>query len=255
MQVTVIGSSGSYPSLGNPGSCYLVDHAGTRVLLDLGSGALGALAAHVDVLTPDCLDAVILTHLHADHMVDMAAMLVARTHGPAGPLPPLPVWGPVGTAARIADVAGSTAGRIERRFTVGSLVDGARITIGSLSILSRQLRHSVESFGLRIEADGRALTYSGDSAMTDALVELAHDADVALIEATWPEPDTHEKRWPEGVHLSGREAGQIARRAGVRHLVLTHHAPWADAHLIATQASDAFSGPISRAQPGMTLVV
>lgn len=253
MRVTVVGCSGSYPTVGNSGSCYLIEHAGTRVLLDLGSGAFGALAEHLDVLHDDALHAVILSHLHADHMVDMAAMHVARTHRPSGPMPPLPVWGPEGTAQRIADVAGASRTNVERRFTISELADGQGVQIGSLDIRFRLMRHSVDAFAVRIEGDGIACVYSGDTAMNDALIDIARDADVALIEATWPEPGPRESAWPEGVHLSGREAGQVARRAQVRHLVLTHHAPWAERDRIVEQARESFSGTVTSAFPGMIL--
>lgn len=253
MRVTVVGCSGSYPTAGNPGSCYLIEHDGTRVLLDLGSGAFGALAGHRDVLDDDALHAVILSHLHADHMVDMAAMHVARTHRPAGPMPPLTVWGPMGTAQRIADVAGTSLVNVERRFTISPLVDGQIIQIGSFEIRIRRMRHSIDAFAVRIEAGGSVCVYSGDTAMNDALIEIARDADIALIEATWPEPGLGQPAWPEGVHLSGREAGQVARRAQVNHLVLTHHAPWADQSLIAEQARESFGGLVTCAAPGMIL--
>src|SRR5699024_10546946 len=103
MRLTVVGCSGSYPGPGSPASCYLVeaehDDRTWRILLDLGSGALGALHNHIDPLS---VDAVFLSHLHADHCMDLCGYYVMRKYHPNGPQPRIPVWGPPGTAARMA---------------------------------------------------------------------------------------------------------------------------------------------------------
>ena len=99
MQVTVVGCAGSFPGPDSPASCYLVEHGGTRVLLDLGNGSLGVLQRHADIFD---IDAVVLTHLHADHCLDLASYYVARRYHPEGPRDPVPVLGPPGTSARMA---------------------------------------------------------------------------------------------------------------------------------------------------------
>ena len=101
MRLTIVGCSGSYPGPDSPASCYLLeaehdDGSGSRtwrVLVDLGSGALGALQRYADPLS---IDAVLLSHLHADHCLDLAGFYVLRKYHPTGPQPPIPVWGPVG---------------------------------------------------------------------------------------------------------------------------------------------------------------
>ena len=103
MRLTVVGCSGSYPGPDSPASCYLVeaDHDGRtwRILLDLGSGALGALHRYVD---PLAVDGVFLSHLHADHCLDLCGYYVMRKYHPTGAQPQIPVWGPPGTAERMA---------------------------------------------------------------------------------------------------------------------------------------------------------
>ena len=95
MRLTVIGCSGSFPGPDSPASCYLIEEQGFRLLLDLGSGSLGPLQRHARL---DGIDAVCLSHLHADHCLDLCGYWVARTYRPEGPAPQIPVYGPAGTA-------------------------------------------------------------------------------------------------------------------------------------------------------------
>src|SRR6266536_1241487 len=99
MRLTAVGCSGSFPGPGSPASCYLVEHEGFRLVLDLGSGALGPLQRHADLLD---IDAVLLSHLHADHCLDLCPYVVYRRYHPDGPPPRLPVYGPRGTHGRLA---------------------------------------------------------------------------------------------------------------------------------------------------------
>src|ERR671915_2130129 len=99
MQVTVIGCSGSFPGPDSPASCYLVAADGFTMLLDLGNGALGSLQRYHSLYD---INAVCLSHLHADHCLDLGGYWVARRHNPAGPQPRIPVYGPDGTADRMA---------------------------------------------------------------------------------------------------------------------------------------------------------
>ena len=100
MKLTILGCSGSAPGPDGPASSYLVEHDGFRLLLDLGSGAFGALQRHLD---PAEVDAVVLSHLHPDHCLDLTALVVHHRYGPpAGALPPVPLLGPAGTRDRLA---------------------------------------------------------------------------------------------------------------------------------------------------------
>ena len=99
MRLTVVGYAGSFPGPDSPASCYLVEAEGFRLLLDLGSGALGPLQRHVGLYD---VDAICLSHLHVDHYMDMCPYWVARNYAPDGTPPPIPVYGPAGTAARLA---------------------------------------------------------------------------------------------------------------------------------------------------------
>lgn len=243
MKLTVVGCSGSYPGPHSACSCYLVEADGYRVLLDLGSGALGALQEHTDL---GDIDAVVLSHLHADHCLDLCGYFVYRNYHPDGRLPLLPVWGPEGTADRIArayDIPGEPG--LTEAFSFHDISPGV-FELGPLRFTAGHVNHPVESFAFRIEHDGSSLVYSGDTAESDTLVELARDTDLLLCEAAFVDGrDTY----PD-VHLNGREAGEHADRAGARRLVLTHIPPWTDGEHNLADARKAYDGPAELAWPG-----
>jgi ribonuclease BN (tRNA processing enzyme) len=111
--------------------------------------------------------------------------------------------------------------------------------------------HPIECHALRLEAGGRSLVYSGDTGECDALVELARGADVFLCEASWTDSADN----PPGIHLSGRQAGEHAARAGVGRLLVTHLVAWADAGDVVAEARAAFAGDVERASCDGTTTV
>lgn len=251
MRLTVIGCSGSFPGPDSPASCYLVEHDGTRLVLDLGNGALGPLARHADLRA---IDAVLLTHLHADHCIDLTTYYVARKYHPDGPPAPLAVHGPRGTGRRIAD-AYRTSPRdpLEALGQVFAFHDhtAAPVWIGPFVITVAPVEHPVPSFALRVEAGGRALVYSGDTGPTPALVELARGADLALFEAS----NLSDVVNPPKLHLTARQAAEHARAAGVPRLLLTHLVSWNDPERSLAEGSEAFDGEVALAAPGMVVQV
>jgi ribonuclease BN (tRNA processing enzyme) len=240
VHLTVLGCSGSVPGPAGPASGYLLEHDGFRLLLDLGSGAYGALQRHLD---PAEVDAVVLSHLHPDHCLDLTALIVHHRYGPAGELPPVPLLGPTGTRDRLARAYDpGPKGRLPAVFDVRTVAPGE---LGPFRLRFARVNHPVETHAVRVEAGGRALVYSGDTGVSDALVDLAADADVLLCEASFDEGEPH----PPDLHLTGREAGEHAARAGVGRLLVTHVPPWADRDRIGTEAAAAFPGPTELVTP------
>lgn len=249
-----MGCSGSLPSTASPASCYLLQAAGpdgatSSVVVDLGSGALGPLQRHV---ATDAIDAVLVSHLHPDHFLDLCGLYVARRYHPTAPATSrLRVHGPAGTLERLAAAYGDDgAGRMDHVYDVVGWADGAQVAVGPFSVVARRVEHPVEAYGLRIGHAGRVVAYSGDTDACDALVDLARDADVLLAEASFQEgrDDAH-----RGVHLTGRRAGEVAAAAGARALVLTHLPPWTDPDVVRAEAEQVYAGPVQVARPGLVL--
>ncbi|MGH3388355.1 MAG: MBL fold metallo-hydrolase [Actinomadura sp.] len=244
MRVTVIGCSGSFPGPDSPASCYLVEAEGFAMLLDLGNGALGALQRHHKLYD---IDAICLSHLHADHCLDLCGYWVARMYCPEGAQPKIPVYGPDGTADRMArayDLAPDPG--MTEAFDFHTLRGGTS-EIGPFRVTTALLNHPVPAYGFRVEYGGSTLAYSGDTGESAALVELAKDADLFLCEASFLD----QPNLPTDLHLTAREAGEHASRAGAARLVLTHLVPWNEPSRTLLEAKGSeFRGGIELAQQG-----
>jgi ribonuclease BN (tRNA processing enzyme) len=246
MRLTVVGCSGSFPGPQSPSSCYLVEADGFRVLLDLGSGALGQLARHVDDIC--AIDAVVLSHLHPDHFMDLCGYYVARKYRPEGALGRIPVYGPAGASTRAATAYGLPLDPgMTEQFDFRTLSPQATFELGPLRLRVDRTVHPIESYAIRVEHGGKSLVYSGDSGVCEGLVRLAEDCDVFLCEASF-----HEGRdFAPDVHLTGRQAAEHAKRARVARLLLTHIPPWNDPARTLAEAAD-FEGRLDLACPGAT---
>ncbi|MFG2665709.1 MBL fold metallo-hydrolase [Streptomyces sp. NPDC048387] len=246
MKLTVVGCSGSFPSADSACSSYLVEADGFRLLLDMGNGSLGALQRHCGLYD---LDAIFLSHLHADHCIDMCAYFVARYYRhEGGRCGPLPVYGPEGTEQRLTtaydDVPDDRS--MSEVFDFRTLKSGSGFEIGPFTVRTERVRHPVESYGIRVEHGGRVLAYSGDTGVCPELGALAEGADLFLCEASF----THGKETVPDLHLNGREAGEYARGGRVGRLVLTHIPPWTDAAQNLADARAVYDGRIDLAHAG-----
>ncbi len=223
MKLTVVGCSGSFPSAESACSSYLVEADGFRLLLDMGNGALGELQRHCGLYD---LDAIFLSHLHADHCIDMCAYFVARYYRhEGGRCDPSRSTDPRGTEHRLTTAYADTpsASSMSEVFDFHT-VKPSTFEVGPFTVHTERVAHPVEAYAIRVEHGGRSLTYSGDTGVTATLDELARDTDLFLCEAAF----THGKENIPDLHLNGREAGESATRAGARRLVLTHIPPWTD---------------------------
>jgi len=256
MRLTVVGCSGGVPGPASPASCYLIeaDEGGRtwRIALDLGNGALGALQRYCD---PRELDAVAITHLHADHCADLAGLHVYLRHHPEGESDPVRVLSPFGTPSRLAQLRGTQ--EPSPVLDVHAWQSGVTATVGPFNVTCEAVDHPVPAYALRIEGpredgDGTAVvTYSGDADVCDGLVRAATDADVFLCEATYLSSIPHEP----GEHLTGRRAAETATAANVKRLVLTHVPPWTDPNDTFAEARPAFDGDLEVAVPGLAIVL
>ena len=245
MKLTVVGCSGTMPGADGPASSYLFEADGFRLLVDCGNGASGALQRYIGLLD---LDAVLITHVHADHCLDLVVYSYARRYGAGNPKQ-LPVYGPQGLQERLLQAFDAApADRLDGVYEFRTLTQGRR-TIGPFAIDLAPMNHPVETYGLRIMADGASVAYSADTGECPALVDLARNADLLLCEAAFKHGAPGNI---DGLHLTGRQAGEHAARAGAKRLVLTHIPPWIDQQGAVDEATSMFGGPIELAHAGAT---
>lgn len=254
MILTVVGCSGSVAGPDSAASCYLLEaHDGARpwrIVFDLGSGAVGPLQRYVDL---GAIDAVLLSHSHPDHAADAQALSVALRYGYPDPLrDELPMYGPTGIGEVLGEPGSSEPFAItELSPTPTSTVS---LTIGPLNITVAPAWHPVPALAFRVDGPGEdggrvTLTYTGDTDRCEAVDALADGADVLLAEAGWAQGDTPVGR--DGVHLTGRQAGELARDARPGRLVLTHIPPWGDREATAIKARAIFDGSVDLATAGV----
>lgn len=241
MRLTVLGCAGTFPGPDSPCSSYLVDTDGFRLLLDAGNGALGALQRHGGLLD---VDAIVVSHLHGDHWLDLVPYAYARRYDPSGPAARLPLYGPPGTREAFHAVG---AGTVDEAFEVRRLAAGSS-SIGPFSVTAALTNHPVETYASRVEAGGRTLAYSADTGPSDAVAALARGADTFLCEASYLDG----ARNPPGLHLTGGQAGTHARQADAGRLVLTHLVPWNDPARTLEGAAATYDGPTELARSGAT---
>jgi ribonuclease BN (tRNA processing enzyme) len=221
VRLTVVGCSGSAPGPDSSASCYLVEHDGFSLLLDLGNGSFGSLLALAD---PRQVDAVYLSHLHADHCLDVAPFIVWHRYSGQSDRVPVPLYAPMGADRRLALAYGDDGAPIEDVFDTIPVGAGSW-TLGPFEVTTARTAHPVECYAVRLSAGGRSLVYTGDTGPSGAVVELARGADVLLAEAAHPDVEG----LPPDLHLTGRQAGETAAAAGVGRLLITHVPAWVDA--------------------------
>ncbi|GIF19074.1 ribonuclease BN (tRNA processing enzyme) [Actinoplanes tereljensis] len=243
MRLTVLGCAGSFPGPEAACSAYLVEADNFRLLIDFGSGSMSALQRYSDM---NAIDAIILTHLHCDHMLDACTYIVVRRYDPRGAHEPIPVYAPLGAAERISAAYSSDNETLDDVYTFYGLQPGT-FPIGPFTITVDRVNHPIETYGVRIEHGGRVIAYSSDTAPCEPLLRLAAGADLFLCEASYLDGVDN----PPGLHLTGGEAGEAATKADVGRLLLTHLIPaWFSEASIVDAATAAYTGPVEVVRPG-----
>lgn len=247
MRLTVLGSSGTYPTADNPASGYLVGAGATTILLDLGPGVFPALRRRMEAP-----DAVVLSHVHPDHCADLFPLFNEYRFGPSE-VSGLPVMAPSGLRHRFAEFLDAEGDHdLFRVFAFDEVMPGDERTVGDLTLRFGEASHPVPALVVVVESGGRRLVYSGDTGPGGDLVAASQGADLLLCEASLQGPEA-EDRFP--YHLYAGEAGAIAARAGVGRLVVTHVPPTLDPAVSVAEAAAEYDGPVDHAVPGMEVDV
>lgn len=249
MRLHVIGSSPAVPRPDRANSCYLFESDGTAIVLDCGSGAFSRLRVATDVAA---LDAMFISHMHADHFIDLIALRYALKYEFSRPAP-LPVFlhpGARGALDRVVSPFEKADAFFDGVMDLRTYDDEAAVGIGSFTLRFAPTRHYIRAFAIRVEAGAVALTYSADTAPEENVVALARGAGIFLCEAALGADGREEE--PRG-HSNAREAGEMAEKAGAKHLVLTHYDAQADPAQMLAAASSTFAGSVTVADDGLIL--
>jgi ribonuclease BN (tRNA processing enzyme) len=252
LEITVVGSGTVVPRLERRQSCVVVRVGGRMLVFDLGSGAVrGMLRSGLD---PLAVDRIFFTHFHPDHTVDAVPLLFAINYGaPEKRTRPLYVTGPESFLrfwGSVMEVWGAwMAG--DHATLVSELPHEcpSPIHLAGCRLSWAPAEHRSESIAYRLDAEGGAFVYSGDTEYSRSLVHLARDADTLLIECSFPDES------PVPGHLTPSVVARIASEAGVRRVVLTHIYPAADEFDLKTEVGRGFEGEILVAEDGMELEV
>lgn len=239
MELTVLGCSGSYGApAGGACSGYLVRAGDAAIWMDCGNGSFANLQQHID---PAELSAVVITHGHADHCVDLFGLHVMYRYGldRTG----LPVYAPEGLEPVLEAFVGSFSGAFDWR-VVG---DGDKASIGEAALRFSRTDHPPPTVAVEISHDSKRLIYTADTGPEWGVDAFDPGADLVLSEATYLQDDIR-----AAIHLSAHQAGAFARAANARRLMITHLWPTVDPVASVEEASEAFGRAVSLAAPHLS---
>jgi ribonuclease BN (tRNA processing enzyme) len=228
--VTILGSSAMFSTKDRASAGYLVRIGDRNVWLDAGGGTWRNLLREIEY--PE-LHAVVLSHRHPDHTIDIFQAFHARMYGQEGSLPKIPLWAPAETIERLTEYTDHFA----ESFDTTAVEAGSSFEFAGATFSFAAMAHPPVTLGVRIEYEGLVLAYSADTGVGGDFSRLAQDADLFICEATFQQSDDD---W-EG-HLHAAEAAAIAAKFGVGHLVLTHLPPGRDLNLSLAEAHREASG-------------
>ncbi len=255
----MLGKSPSWQDAGGACSGYLVQQGETRVLIDCGNGVFGKLRQQVDYVD---LDAVIVSHLHADHWLDLIPYSYALTYAPKQQPVPVHTWPGTDTPARPRLIAPPGATQtfrrvvgawgnedlIENAFQLEEYGAGDSVEVGPIGASFHPVPHFIDTFAINVSAGGHRLTYGADSRPGDELIEIARDTDLLLVEATLPRPERTGIRG----HMTPEEAGSHAKQAGAKRVVITHVSDELGDEWAREEAERGFGAPVEVARDSAT---
>jgi ribonuclease BN (tRNA processing enzyme) len=263
LKITVLGKSPSWQDAGGACSGYLIETEETKVLLDCGNGVFGKLRERVDYTE---VDAVIISHLHADHFLDLVPYSYALIYAPRQQPVAVHVWegtdhparprliAPPGAVDTFRQVVGAWGNDdlIESAFRIEEYEAGDRVEVGDVWASFHPVPHFVETFAVRIGSQGSGeIAYSADTRPGEEVIDVARDADLLIIEGTLPRPERTGHRG----HLTPEEAGEHAKEAGVKRVVITHISDELGDDWAREEAEKGFGGPVEIASEGATYTV
>ncbi len=248
MEIAVLGSNATYPTASRPTSGYLVRHGDTSIWMEAGFGTFMALCAEAE---PSSIDAIVLSHSHLDHCVDLLAYHRYVSYGTKRREGML-VYVPEGLDDIFVGLAFHSEQAFRQVFDFRVVGPGSPVSIGSIDLTFERTNHPVPTNAVRMRADGRSFVYTADTGESEAVTKFAKNVDVLLCEAALQGPAA-EKEYAH--HLTAEEAGQMAATAATSRLVLTHIGPSLDLDRSVAEAEAYFEGLVSLAVPGSRIQI
>jgi ribonuclease BN (tRNA processing enzyme) len=248
MRLTVLGRSPASPNPGEACAGYLIDGGGARVLIDVGPGVVAQLLRHHH---PDELDAVVVSHMHADHMLDLVTLRYVYPWRARPKDQRLRVIMPPGSADQLLDLARGVGSprHFEDTFRLSEHDGSSPMRFTGLEVRPLETVHYIPCWGFRVEADGHRLGYTADTGPDEVVSEIGEGVDLLLSEATLRSLDEDAQPPERRGHLTPAEAGTYARDAGARRLLLTHLPVNGDTAWATSAATEAFEGEVDIATP------
>jgi ribonuclease BN (tRNA processing enzyme) len=242
MKLTVIGQWGGYPKAGEASTGYLLQHNDYNLLIDCGSGVLSHLQHHVEATD---LDAVLLSHYHPDHVADIGvlqhALLIQYFLGKNKGT--LPVY------THREDQRGFETITYKDLMKAHEYKEDSSLSIGPFTVTFVKTMHPVPCYGMRIEADGKALFYTADSAYREEFVSFGQDADVLLCECNF----YGGMNSSNAGHMTSLDAGKLAHKTNAGKLILTHLPHFGDLFKLVTEAKSVYNGEAVLAEKDMVV--
>jgi len=247
MKLTVLGTSAGFAGKNDACSSYLITLAEKHYLIDVGPGSLSSLQNHIGYRE---LDAILVSHLHADHVSDLYtlrfAVFIAQREGS------MPHPFPIHMPFHPTDTFSFIESNIREEFHISEVEETKVLDLGGMEVRFLRTRHPVLAHAMRFEYRGKVFVYTTDTAYFDELVSFCNGAHLLLAEATLQE---RERDLEETGHMTARTAGSLAERSGANRLVLTHIWPEYDRKISLAEAQTSYPGKIDLAERGLELSI
>ncbi len=245
LRLTILGCYGPYPGAGGACSGYLLEDHSTKILIDCGNGVLSKLFAYCNDLNK--LDAIFISHLHFDHMSDIFILRYAiDIRQKLGQVQKsIPIYLPVSPQETFETI------QYKETYNINIIQAESKIAINNIKVNFSMTNHPIECYAMAFQSNKKRFVYSGDTRFYEGLIDFANDSDLFLCEASFP----HRYLTDSVYHLSARQAGQIALRANVKKMILTHLLPDLDPHELLKEAGEEFGGNLEIAKEGKTYFI
>lgn len=244
IKIRILGCSGGFPGAGSPTSGYLVSYGDRNVLIDCGSGVLSELQKYIAISD---IDAIILTHLHSDHISDIQvlkyALQMKKLHHEN--IHPIIVYSPGTPENQLAAILG------DENLNVFPIKDKSSIELFGARVFFHQTKHSVECFSMRVEYKEAVFSYSSDTSFEPDLYMIFKNADVSIMDCGSLDNDPYSAR----NHMSPGECYEVFVQSGTKRVVLSHLIPYYNISDTVDEASKKGNWPFETAQLGKEYVI